>query len=149
MAGEKANGRYMTKGKVQYVKSQNLGKTHELTQPEEFEINDVNVHTPVVCDIKISDRKDFNQMISPDKSKVSLVLALDFKVSLPTKGTHNDYPGYRTRDYEKYTSARQVKFPFGVYRGKTYYEPNTWIDINSDITEFYLPPWVTKLLQLI
>lgn len=141
---EKANGRYMTKGKVQYVKSQNLGKTHELTQPEEFEINDVNVHTPVVCDIKISDRKDFNQMITPDKSKVSLVLALDFKVSLPTKGTHNDYPGYRTRDYEKYTSARQVKFPFGVYRGKTYYEPNTWIDINSDITEFYLPPWVDE-----
>ena len=136
------NDCFTSTGNVTYVKSQTVKKSYKDSFKEDAEVNDVYVHTPVVCDALITDKKEYNQMITPDKTKNSLILGMYFKIKLPTTGKHNAYKGYGTRDYKKYTAKRQVQFPFGVYRDSTYYEPYDWIDISETETQFYLPTWV-------
>lgn len=140
----KENGTNESTGNITYYRIKSLNSKYSAsTLTYDIELNEVTIHTPVVCDAKITDKKRYNQMIKPHFGMASLVLGTDFSVTIPTNGTHNDYKGYGTRDYDKYTSSRQVKFPFGVYCGSEYIEPNSWTMINQDAT-YYLPPWVNE-----
>lgn len=100
--------------------------------------NPVVVHTPVVCKGGITDDIAHNQQIIPT-GHFSLVLGRSFSVGVSTFGTHKDQTGYGTRDYEKYTALRQIRFPFEVYDGQIRYAKDVWIDLPAEQKMFYLP----------
>ena len=154
---ERANNEYDSKGLVIYRQiypegngssSGGLGNVGIIgSSKRTFEIPEVNsvvVHTPTICNAKITDLKAYNQMVTPDINRASLILDKSFIIRIPTTGDHNEYPGYGYRDYGKYIETRQVKFPFDVYRGTNYIRAGTPIDMVSDEETFYLPTWVTE-----
>lgn len=115
----------------------------------DFASNEVTVHTPVVNAPTISDDYTFNQKTAPlpRSSHKSLILDHTFTVTIPTYGTHNNYPNYGTRDYSAYTAQRQVLFPFDVYLedGRPI-QAGTWIAIppGRQSYTFGLPVWVDE-----
>lgn len=154
---DRANDEYETQGLVIYKQiypevngssSGGIGGVEIIGSSKKIfeipEINSVVVHTPTVCNARISDLKAFNQMVVPEINRASLILDKSFTIILPTIGEHNDYPGYGYRDYSKYIATRRVKFPFDVYRGTNYIRSGTWIDMIGDEETFYLPTWVTE-----
>ena len=143
---DEANDIYESEGTIKYTSAIHIGKTSEVKELvyDIADINSVTVHTPTVCDAKITDLKAYNQKVTPDTTRASLILDKTFKIQLPTYGEHNDYLGYGTRDYSKYIETREVKFPFDVYSGTKYVPAGTWITINSDETSYYLPTWVPE-----
>lgn len=106
-------------------------------------VNPVVVHTPVVCKGGITDDIAHNQQVIPT-AHFSLVLGRNFTVGVSTVGTHKDQKGYGTRDYEKYTALRQIRFPFEVYDSDIRYAKDTWIDLPASDKTFYLPVGVQE-----
>lgn len=141
----KANGEYGSEGTICYTRTTHYGDDAEganITYDVD-EINDVTIHTPVICDAKIEDVRKYNQLLNPNKKMASLVLDTYFNINLPTKGFHSDLKGYGDRDYAKYTASREVKFPFDVIKSGSYLSAGMWTTLN-DITKFYLPVWVDE-----
>ncbi len=143
--GTKANGECGSEGIICYTRTTHYGDEAEgpMITYDVDEINDVTIHTPVICDAKIEDVRKYNQLIRPSQSIASLVLDTYFNVSLPTYGYHSDLKGYGSRDYAKYTASKEVKFPFDVMKNSTYLAAGTWTTI-GDTTRFYLPVWVDE-----
>lgn len=115
----------------------------------EFSVNPVTIHTPIVLHGNTSDEVNFDQRI--DRSlhdKNALILDRQFTVNLSANGSHRSIPGYGTRDYSKYVSYKEVKFPFDVYNSSktVFYPANTWIKISADTTSmnYHLPIWVPE-----
>ena len=139
------NAVYKTKAKVTYTQFYNYGAVGK-NLAKDYKINSTNsvtVHTPVVCKPKLTSLSEqYVQSVSAGTG-TNLVLDGYFTVDLPTTGQHLNIKGYGNRDYAAYTFGRQVCFPFGVYDGNTYVEPNTWYEISSKTT-FYLPTWVKE-----
>ncbi len=142
-----ANTEYETTGIVTYIPVMEINPTDVETTYELTDVNNVVVHTPTVCDAKIQDNYQDNQMISPDVSRASLVLDRPFSIKLPTTGDHRYIKGYGYNDYKKYIASRQVKYPFDVYKGSatsgSFIKKNTWTSVSSN-TQFYLPTWVDE-----
>ena len=146
------NGKHSSSGTILYKKvaEVNSNANDEEVQPIN-NINEVTVHTPVVCYAEMTDDIAHNQKVVPDTTRKSLILGRVFTVTLPTEGRHNNIPGYGNRDFGKYTRSKQVRFPFDVYQGNdskgTYIPAGTWHEIpvsnNGDIN-FYLPVWVDE-----
>lgn len=143
----RANGDYGSSGSVAYSRIAGVNSNRPAVMMLQVEaINPVTVHTPVVCVPTAEDKRELCQLTSPDPSRTELVLDTAFHLSLPTVGEHRDIPGYGVRDYGKYTAARQVKFPFDVYKGtgsEIFVPAETWTEVGTD-TAFYLPPWVEE-----
>nr|WP_297937738.1 DUF5704 domain-containing protein [uncultured Lachnoclostridium sp.] len=142
---ETANDVYETTGTITYQATVQLNSTNK----ENIffgveELTDVTVHTPTVCDASVSDDREFNQLVLPDRTKASLILDRSFTLYIPMEGEHLQIPGYGYRDYGKYIEEREVLFPFDVYQGSKYYPANTWITITEDSVDFYLPIWVNE-----
>ncbi|SFR68759.1 DUF5704 domain-containing protein [Anaeromicropila populeti] len=137
------NQEYAASGNITYETVSTTENHNELVYEIEG-INPVVVHTPVICDAMVSNGVPYNQMLNPDKTRASLVLDKTFSLYLPTEGEHLYQTGYGYRDYERYTKCRQVQFPFDVYIGSQYYCKYTWITLEDDWTEFYLPIWVKE-----
>ncbi|WP_455718426.1 DUF5704 domain-containing protein [Anaerosporobacter sp.] len=140
------NDIYDSEGTVKYTSAIHIGKANDVKELiyDIADINSVTVHTPTICDAKISDLKSYNQKVNPDTTRASLILDKSFQIQLPITGQHNDYLGYGYRDYSKYIETREVKFPFDVYTQNKYVAADTWITINSDDTTYYLPTWVNE-----
>lgn len=143
---ENANGEYESAGTVTYERICHYGgeDAGAILEYDIEDINDVLVHTPVICDAGIEDVRKYNQLIQPNQSVAGIILDRYFWVKLPTEGYHTEKKGYEYRDYDKYIARREVRFPFDIYKGKTYYKANTWIKLTTDKTEFYLPIWVDE-----
>lgn len=108
------------------------------------DVNELVVHTPVVCKGAITDDRAHNQQVTPTPY-ASLVLGRSFLTELSTYGTHLDLTGYGTRDYGDYTALRQIRFPFPVYEGAEYHRENTWITLQEHGRgSFYLPVGVSE-----
>jgi len=121
-------------------------------------INSVTVHTPVICNAYIYDDKENDQSLVPDESRTTVVLGRPSKIALYTTGTHLDIPGYNntpggSMDCRKYTSERQVLFPFDIYAGtdkpdpSCYVKKNTWHTVPVDAPDeidIYVPTWVPE-----
>ena len=145
--GTRANGEYETTGELRYKTIADI-RSAPVEFAYDLDINSVVVHTPTVCDARIQNNYQDNQMINPDKSRASLVLDRPFYVTLPTSGNHRDILGYGYRDYDKYIASRQVKFPFDVYRGSssssgTFIPKGSWTSVGEN-TQFFLPTWVNE-----
>lgn len=139
-----ANKIYETNGVVTYESVAHVGDVEQVLKFGMEEMNDVTVHTPVVCEASISDARNYNQQVTPDVTKKQLVLDRSFSLCLTTEGTHLPIKGYGFADYGKYTEERQVLIPFDVYAGTFFYPANTWITVNHDIMDFYIPIWVKE-----
>lgn len=147
IAGTLANGDYETTGTVTYRSIVAFNPSEVETTYELNNINNVVVHTPTVCDAQVQNNISDNQLITPDKSRASLILDRPFYVTLPTTGSHRYIKGYGYNEYGKYITSRQVSFPFGVYLGSSssgaYISPNTWTSVTNN-TQFFLPTWVNE-----
>ncbi|PKM50568.1 MAG: hypothetical protein CVV02_10730 [Firmicutes bacterium HGW-Firmicutes-7] len=114
--------------------------------------NNVTVHTPVVCDGGILSDNPFDQSLEPDASRAAVILGRPSIIQLKTKGQHINIEGYGNKDYAKYTTDKQVKFPFDVYtdtkvqNNSSYLKSNTWysVPLDQDTLDIYVPTWVTE-----
>lgn len=130
----KQNGHYETYAQAFYRNTSDLR-----TERQDIKhVNEVVVHTPVVCKGGITDDIAHNQQIVPTRY-LSLVLGRNFTVGISTVGQHKDQPGYGIRDYDIFVMRRQISFPFEVYDGVVRYAKNTWIELPSEGKSFYLP----------
>lgn len=120
---------------------ESLSSEESLTKS--FTGNKVVVHTPVVCDTRVSDDKKRNQQVTPVKNRASLVLGCSFTLRTACEGFHSSLPGYKKRNYSQYVKEIQVSFPFPVYLGDTLLEENLWHTISSEET-LYLPTGVSE-----
>lgn len=143
---QKANGTYESEGTVTYERICHVGTEAEgnTIQCDIDNINDVVVHTPTICNGEISDIRQYNQMLKPDRSAASLVLDCTFAIKLSTKGYHSEMKGYEEKDYQKYIAKQEVSFSFDTYLNNHFYCANSWIPVNWEIKEFYLPIWVKE-----
>ncbi len=170
----KNNGVNPSSGSITYqpVVRINSGRTERPTYPVQG-INDVVIHTPVVCNPIISaDNDKYVQLVKPNNNCVQLVLdpnseLSDFILTISNTGYHSDKAGYFTRDFSKslrdpevsYLAAKngilrnEVQFPFDVFldTGKDYDPENdeyvkagTWVVIGRSSLRFYLPTWIQE-----
>lgn len=108
-------------------------------------INDVIVHTPVVCYPLLNEVSKDTQQFSYDAARQQLVIGETFRIEYPRSGQHRNNRGYGERDYSQYFDVKQVAFPFDVYVGTgydgIYFPKNTWGNFNSLEATFFIPSW--------
>ncbi|WP_152559261.1 DUF5704 domain-containing protein [Tumebacillus flagellatus] len=134
-------------GKVTYEKVDGSFTNNPPTPFDiKFDNQWVTVHTPVVNPSYSTDDWQHNQKTHATPGVSAMILDRPFHVYMPTVAEHLEIPGYRTRDYSKYTKKRQVRFPFDVFPadGIQPILARTWIDIYSDDTLFQMPVWVDE-----
>ncbi len=141
------NGVYEPTGEVRYEKVININTSEELNREIE-DINNVVIHSPVVCYADITSRIDDVQAHTVDESISQLIIGDTFDVNFPYSGQHKDIPGYGDRSYEDSTRLKQVRFSFDSYKGDGYsenfYKANTWIDVDKDVEQFFIPEWASE-----
>lgn len=133
------NGIYESSGSVTYNRIYAINPT--IGSKIELEIEDVNqviVHTPVVCDFKINDSKEWCQLNRPMEKLKQLVLGKDFSIEINTSGRHLDIKGYGYRDYIKYISKKEIIFPFDIYYGGRLYKEGEGVIVTAN-AKFTLP----------
>ena len=170
----KKNGNYPSHGSVAYTQIAKINSYRSDNPQYPIEgLNNVTIHTPVVCNPVITANNDkYVQLINPTVNCTQLVLdpddrLSDFTVYISNTGLHSNKQGYYTRDFSRslrdpnisYISMannllkNQVKFPFDVYidKGTAYnsaddefIKENTWITIDRSTPRFYLPMTVNE-----
>lgn len=156
------NGEKTTTGKIIYTRREDIErkvtgnttgekvKEYEIKGKGRNTINEVVVHTPVVCYPSIKNIVGTNQLINPDESKEAFQIESTFTLRYPYEGEHTSKKGYGNRSYKAYTKKRQVKFSFDVIIGNdytgTHVEAWEWIDFNEGEIEknFFLPTWTNE-----
>jgi hypothetical protein len=170
----KRNGIYFSSGTITYAAVARIGSSKgETASYPVAGINDVVIHTPVVCEPVINaDNDKYVQLIKPTAGCVNLVLdpdpiLSDFTVRISNTGFHTGMLGYYTRDFSRslhdniasYIAEKngllrnEVKFPFDVFvdvgsdsnqKNDDYIKAGTWITLGRSTARFYLPTWITE-----
>ncbi len=143
------NGLKPSRGSITYDLAYSLKGGAALTHSLSIDsINDVMVHTPVVCNPELNEISRETQLIDPDEDVFQLVLEESFHLDFDFQGRHLMIPGYGDNDYGKYTLEKQVRFPFDVYIGEDYeglfLPKNTWGNFTSLENTFFVPSWVEE-----
>lgn len=143
------NEHYPTYGNVEYTSVADVNSAYGSSYDEDISnLEEVVVHTPVVCYTDMKDDRDFNQELTPDNSRKSLILDRPSFLEMPTSGQHRSIKGYGNRDYEKYTKIKQVRFPFDIFIDSPteYIKANTWytVPVSQTVMNFYVPSWVDE-----
>ena len=137
-------------------------------------INDVTIHTPVICEPIInSDNDKWVQLINPTEEAFHIVLdpdtnLNDFTVKISNSLHHSNRLGYYLRDFSKsYIDPDNVSYiakkkgiirnemllPFDVYidtyndkdpKNDDLIKAGTWIILGEDTQAFYVPMWVNE-----
>jgi hypothetical protein len=138
------NGLKTSKGNIIYrtvIDTENRSQRIEPIQS----INDVTVHTPVVCYPLLNEVSKETQQFTYDEARQQLVIGETFRIEYPRSGQHRNNRGYGERDYSQYFDVKQVAFPFDVYVGTgydgIYFPKNTWGNFNSLEATFFIPSW--------
>lgn len=129
------NGDYLSKCSIKHLDTQ-----ENKIISTEVGIEDIRVHTPVVCNGAIICGKMFNQDVEPVEN--TIILGKEFTVSGSTYGYHSELRGYGYGIYEKFIGEKMVSFPFDVKRGEIILGAGTWIDLNEGAT-FTVPQYVS------
>jgi len=146
------NGRKSSGGRITYER---VGASVAPSYGEEVTvgitgINEVVVHTPVVCYPTLQNITGTNQLLNPDSSYVQMQVENTFRIQYPYEGQHTSYKGYGNRSYADYTTTRQVKFPFDVIIGSdyegTHVEAGEWVDFGNTQQEMdlFIPSWAEE-----
>ncbi len=164
-----SNGNYYSDARVTYARYASYRTNASATKTFSIgNVNDVFVHTPVVCaPIVNDDNSCFVQLASPDTSKVPIVLdnkdscceTCDFSVAVSNTGSHLSERGYGYRDYSKYLASdgglpmNQVCFDFDVWLDEgedrltandRFITKGTWVTIGTATVRFYADEWVSE-----
>lgn len=150
----KKNGSYTSSASITYIKLHEENITVPETRVLAIEdINDVTVHTPVVChkdQVSLYNDKAFDQQVDPVDDRAALVLGRANSIKFIIQGNHKAIKGYGDRDYTKYAAYKQVLFPFDIYIGSDrngdFVPANTWYSLDKIKEEIsiYLPSWVAE-----
>jgi len=144
-----ANGSKASTGTINFTVVENTGSETSYSMPITG-LNDVVVHTPVVCYPTITEDTNYIQAVDKDTTVQNLVLDRTFDIHYPNSGQHITATGYGVSDYEKYVDQKQIKLNFDVYSGNdrtgTYIAANTWFDLDKtkDDYTFFIPHWVKE-----
>ncbi|HWT26561.1 MAG TPA: DUF5704 domain-containing protein [Mobilitalea sp.] len=170
----KENGHYGSTGSITYTSIANVNPTklNNIEYPIGG-INQVVIHTPVICKPSITaDNDKYVQLINPTSGCVQLVLdpdpdLSDFIINISNYGPHSDKVGYYTRDFSRslhnpdvsYIAEKsgilrnEVRFPFDVYvdvgndkktANDEYVKAGTWMTIGRASPRLYLPMWTEE-----
>ncbi|WP_066497540.1 DUF5704 domain-containing protein [Abyssisolibacter fermentans] len=155
---KKRNGVYSSEGEVHYERMKDIEINP--TKPDKYDqkidpkkINQVVVHTPVVCNADAHDDEKYNQEINQGGNRRSLILGRASSINFSEIGKHKEIRGYGERNYLKYTAYRRLKFPFDVYIGTTYREPGKYLKANDwsekipseqSKIDLYIPTWADE-----
>jgi len=170
----KKNGIYASNGTITYNAVARVGSSRGATANYGIAgINDVVIHTPVVCDPVVNaDNDKYVQLVNPTDGCVELVLdpdptLSDFTVRISNTGFHTGMTGYYTRDFSRslhddiasYIAEKngllrnEVRFPFDVFvdvgsdgkqKNDDYIKAGTWVTLGRGTARFYLPTWITE-----
>jgi len=170
----KRNGVYSSNGNVIYYLHSHSVNSHSFRLTFSIDVNDVIIHTPVICDPVVSaDNDKWVQLINPDMNAVQIVLdpdttLNDFTVRISNTLHHSDRPGYYTRDFSRSfidpvnvsyiakkdgTVRNEVRFPFNVYvdiledkdaSNDRFVKAGTWFVLGRNTYRFYVPLWVKE-----
>ncbi len=144
---DRQNGLYVSKANAVYKKvfSNMQGRLGgEKVNKNISDINDINVHTPVCCDGRVSNDLKYCQLVDINMDAAQLILGRNFTVAVSNEGNHINSKGYYYRDYKRYVKADYVKFPFDVYVGNKYIVKNTWTKMKENTLECYIPVWTKE-----
>ena len=153
----KPNGRYTTKAVITYIGDEKNINAPETLTVEISNINDLNIHTPVVCKGVVEEGMEQ----TGDGYELVLKEALNyFTLSVDNYGTHRMSFGYGTKDFSTALSGNsniamqdgkclnQLQFPFDVYvdagndfqrEGDYILAAGTWFTIGRSGQQFYVP----------
>ncbi len=138
------NGLKTSRGELVYRTVIDTENRSQLIEPIQT-INDVIVHTPVVCYPVLNEVSKETQQFTYDEARQQLVIGETFRIEYPRSGQHRNNRGYGERDYSQYFDVKQVAFPFDVYVGTDYdgiyFPKNTWGNFNSLEATFFIPSW--------
>ncbi len=154
------NGRYETFAEIVYTAAdENIG-TMEERRISVKDVNEINVHTPVVCVPEIkAEHEDMVQCERIPEGHTALVLDeegiySEFVLKIGTSGYHSDKKGYGENDYRNYLAQKdgivqnEVCFPFPVWvntgndtvkKNDVLLKPGEWYVIGETEQRFYLP----------
>ncbi len=144
-----ANGEHESEAVANYyvtaksISGSSVTDAEPRSEKSQLLVNNMIIHTPIVCVAHCSDDIAYNQQKTPTTYK-SLILGRTVTVSITTSGAHTTNKGYGNRSYEKYCESRYVKFPFDVVRGKETIAADTWTKISAKETEFTIPIYVRE-----
>jgi len=170
----KKNGIYTSNGNVTYQKHPMSVNTSVSSKSFNMSVNNVIIHTPVICDPIIhADNDKWVQLIEPDADVFHIVLdpdtsLNDFMVRISNKLPHSDRLGYYERDFSKsfidpenvsYIAKKdgklrnEMKLPFDVFmdvnndnkpENDEFIKAGTWIILDRETHRFYVPMWVQE-----
>ncbi|MDY5577342.1 MAG: DUF5704 domain-containing protein [Lachnospiraceae bacterium] len=107
-----------------------------------YKVNQIVVHTPVVADLEIKGDKEKNENIKP--TAYDVVIGGYGTLSIGSVAQHREILGYGYRNYRAYAKKYYVRFPFAViYNGEQYPE-NTWIESEKSLIKFQVPEYVKE-----
>ena len=114
-------------------------------------INDVTIHSPVVCYPDIPMDLTYNQVVDRDDTRANVVIDQNFSVDFPNDGQHENFPGYGNRDYEAYIGYKQINPGCDLYlmdgdSKYAYVEKGEWYTLapSQDSFQFRVPHWVEE-----
>ena len=139
-----SNGLKTSQGELKYVTVIDTENRQEVIEQLQA-INDLIIHTPVVCYPKLNTISKETQQLVYDDALQQLVIGETFHIDYPRSGQHINERGYGKRDYSPYFEVKQIAFPFDVYVGTGYdglfFPKNTWGNFNSLEATFFVPSW--------
>lgn len=175
----KRNGVYSSNGNVIYYLHSNSVNASSSRRVFALDINDVTIHTPVVCRPQVTaDNDKWVQLISPEEDAVHIVLdpdttLNDFILGISNTFHHSERPGYYERDFSRSfidpantsyiakkdgTVRNEVRFPFDVYldvledgdaQNDRFIKAGTWFVLGRSSYRFYVPLWVKEGLYTV
>lgn len=170
----KRNGVYSSNGNVIYFLHSHSVNSFSSRLIYALDINDVTIHTPVICKPQVSaDNDRWVQLIQPEKDAVHIVLdpdttLNDFTLGISNTLHHSERPGYYERDFscsfidpvnvsyiakKDGTVRNEVKFPFDVYldvlgdkdaKNDLFIKAGSWFVLGRNSYRFYVPIWVKE-----
>lgn len=170
----KRNGTYTSNGNVTYNRHPMSVNAYNYTKLFNLNINDVTIHTPVICNpILHSNNDKYVQVLNPTEGAYHMVLdpdtsLNDFTVRISNKLPHSNRMGYYERDFSKsfidpenvsYIAKtegvlrNEMKLPFDVYldmgddkdpENDEFIKSGTWIVMGRETLRFYVPMWVEE-----
>lgn len=169
----KKNGVYTSSGNVIYQKHPMSVNAYS-SKTFNIKVNDVTIHTPVICDpIIYADNDKWVQLIEPQEEAYHLVLdpdseLNDFTVRISNKLHHTPRLGYYERDFSRsfidpenisYIAKKngklrnEMRLPFDVFidinndnktENDELIKAGTWIILDRETYRFYVPMWVQE-----
>ncbi len=170
----KRNGVYQSNGNITYGRHPMSVNAYQNNKTFNMPINDVIIHTPVICEpLVYSDNDENVQLINPSEGAYHMVLdpdpsLNDFTVRISNKLPHSNRLGYYERDFSRsfidpenisYIAKKEgivrneMKLPFDVYvdilndknpENDEFIRAGTWIVLGRSTHRFYVPMWVQE-----